>query len=138
MDKKSRRVIYFIPLLFAVIAFPVFAHPGRTDGAGGHTNHSTGDYHYHHGYEAHRHYDIDGDGIVDCPYDFKRATIQKDRNYGNSINSFSKERQSKSETKGMGLAVVALSVPFLLYLLPLIIGIYDIVRGLINNLKKRH
>ena len=46
------------------------AHPGRTDSDGGHYNHSTGEYHYHHGYSAHQHYDTDGDGVVDCPYTF--------------------------------------------------------------------
>ena len=60
-------------LLFLAMMLPltVSAHPGRTDSAGGHTDRSTGEYHYHHGYSAHQHYDMDGDGIVDCPYDFK-------------------------------------------------------------------
>jgi hypothetical protein len=40
-----------------------FAHPGKTDKNGGHTDKSTGEYHYHHGYEAHQH-----DGDV-CPLD---------------------------------------------------------------------
>lgn len=48
-----------------------YAHPGRTDSAGGHTDKSTGEYHYHHGYPAHQHYDMDGDGVPDCPYEFK-------------------------------------------------------------------
>ena len=56
-------------LLFSMI-FPVFAHSGDTDANGGHTDHSTGQYHYHHGYSAHSHYDIDYDGGIDCPYDF--------------------------------------------------------------------
>lgn len=46
------------------------AHSGRTDSNGGHTNHATGEYHYHHGMPAHNHYDIDGDGRIDCPYTF--------------------------------------------------------------------
>lgn len=50
------------------------AHPGRTDSNGGHTDHSTGEYHYHHGYPAHDHYDLDGDGKADCPYEFKNQT----------------------------------------------------------------
>ena len=48
----------------------VSAHSGRTDSSGGHYNHSTGDYHYHHGSSAHDHYDIDGDGTIDCPKSF--------------------------------------------------------------------
>lgn len=50
------------------------AHPGRTDANGGHWDNSTGEYHYHHGYSAHDHYDMDGDGVVDCPYDFVDRT----------------------------------------------------------------
>lgn len=52
----------------------VYAHSGRTDSQGGHMNHSTGEYHYHHGFSAHQHYDKDGDGILDCPYDFNDKT----------------------------------------------------------------
>ena len=47
------------------------AHSGRTDSSGGHN--SPDGYHYHHGYPAHQHYDIDGDGIIDCPYNFVDA-----------------------------------------------------------------
>lgn len=50
------------------------AHPGRTDANGGHWDNSTGEYHYHHGYSAHDHYDMNGDGVVDCPYDFVDRT----------------------------------------------------------------
>lgn len=46
----------------------VTAHPGGTDSSGGHTDSSTGDYHYHHGYPAHSHKDTDGDGNLECPY----------------------------------------------------------------------
>lgn len=52
-------VLFFV-MLFCV---PVHAHSGRTDEFGGHYDHSTGEYHYHHGYEAHQH----NDGK--CPYD---------------------------------------------------------------------
>lgn len=71
----SRPFKYAI-LLFLVMILPVtvLAHPGRTDSQGGHTDHSTGEYHYHHGYSAHQHYDMDGDGKADCPYDFKDKT----------------------------------------------------------------
>ena len=69
------------PFKYAILVFlvmilpvPVLAHPGRTDGKGGHTDHSTGEYHYHHGYSAHQHYDMDGDGKADCPYNFKDKT----------------------------------------------------------------
>lgn len=60
----------------------VSAHSGRTDGNGGHTNRSTGEYHYHHGQPAHDHWDMDGDGDVDCPYEFEDKT-----NHNSSNNS---------------------------------------------------
>ncbi len=47
------------------------SHSGRTDANGGHYNHSTGEYHYHHGLSAHQH-----PGGV-CPYQ-KQDTSEKD------------------------------------------------------------
>ena len=61
-------------MLVLLLAVKVSAHSGRTDSSGGHTNRATGEYHYHHGYPAHDHYDMDGDGIVDCPYLFDDQT----------------------------------------------------------------
>lgn len=60
--------------LFACILLTASAHTGKTDSSGGHYDHSTGEYHYHHGYPAHSHYDVDNDGFVDCPYDFDDQT----------------------------------------------------------------
>lgn len=60
--------------LVAVLALLTLLHSGRTDGNGGHYNRSTGEYHYHHGQGPHDHYDIDGDGIVDCPIKYYRDT----------------------------------------------------------------
>ena len=68
-----RRFVLLILIVF-VLTIPVRAHPGGTDGNGGHYDHSTGEYHYHHGYGAHDHEDLDGDGVLDCPYNFKDKT----------------------------------------------------------------
>ena len=65
-----RRFILFLILLVLCVT-PASAHPGRTDSQGGHYDRSTGEYHWHHGMSAHQHYDMDGDGILDCPYTFK-------------------------------------------------------------------
>lgn len=46
---------------------PAYAHPGRTDGKGGHYNRSTGEYHYHHGMSEHQH-----PGGV-CPYSISKS-----------------------------------------------------------------
>lgn len=54
----------------ALICAGVLLHPGRTDSQGGHTDRSTGEYHFHHGFPAHQHEDRDGDGVAEyCPYD---------------------------------------------------------------------
>ena len=72
---------FFCCLLFLVLAFSLVlsasAHSGGTDSQGGHTDHSTGGYHWHHGYSAHQHTDKDGDGDLDCPYDFVDRTEER-------------------------------------------------------------
>lgn len=90
--KRRALLICFAVCLFFLLVAPVFAHPGRTDGKGGHTDHSTGEYHYHHGYSAHDHYDMDRDGIVDCPYDFDDKTDHI------PTEATSSENNSKSNT----------------------------------------
>lgn len=67
MKKRILSLFLCLTLLVAV-TIESSAHSGGTDSRGGHRDHSTGDYHYHHGNPAHDHYDIDGDGIIDCPY----------------------------------------------------------------------
>ncbi len=54
--------ITVIAVLILVFSTTALAHPGGTDKYGGHTDHSTGQYHYHHGHEAHQH----PDGV--CPF----------------------------------------------------------------------
>ncbi len=77
MIKKFSLCIIMALLLLTVAS----AHPGRTDSHGGHYDSETGEYHYHHGYAAHQHTDLDGDGKADCPYNFDDQT---DHNSGNS------------------------------------------------------
>lgn len=76
-----RRIVSCAILLLLIVSLSMsaVAHPGRTDANGGHTDRSTGEYHYHHGYPAHQHTDIDGDGIPDCPYDNKQKTNDQTR-----------------------------------------------------------
>lgn len=71
-----RKILFALFAAFTVALFILtsFAHGGGTDYKGGHYK-DNGDYHYHHGYPAHDHYDTDGDGIDDhCPYEHKDDT----------------------------------------------------------------
>lgn len=68
MKRMKNALVFCGTLILAILLIiPSFAHPGRTDSKGGHTNHSTGEYHYHHGYPEHQH----PNGV--CPYDKKAA-----------------------------------------------------------------
>lgn len=70
MIQKILTVLIALSMLTMLIS-PVNGHPGRTDSDGGHYNHSTGEYHWHHGQPEHQHKDLDGDGIYEyCPYDY--------------------------------------------------------------------
>lgn len=90
---KKKISLVFTMLFLSAILLPITAsaHKGRTDAYGGHYDRSTGEYHYHHGYEAHQHYDMDGDGIPDCPFDYDDKTGQRS---GTSSSSNAKSYQS--------------------------------------------
>lgn len=60
--------VFVLLLTLLVLFVPSGAHSGRTDSQGGHTDRSTGEYHFHHGYPAHQH----ENGV--CPYDFDETT----------------------------------------------------------------
>ena len=88
MLKKKLAFLLVIPVI-ACLSLQVFAHSGGTDSSGGHTDRSTGEYHYHHGYSAHDHKDMDGDGILDCPYDFKDKTNNSNSSDNRNNNNHS-------------------------------------------------
>ena len=85
MKNYLLRFCIIVLCVFLIFPLSVAAHPGKTDYAGGHYDRNTGEYHYHHGYSAHSHYDMDGDGIIDCPYNFDDKT---DHDSSNGTNSF--------------------------------------------------
>lgn len=70
----KRLISFFLFAILFCFSITVSAHPGRTDSKGGHTDRVTGEYHYHHGQPAHQHYDVDGDGMIDCPYMFNNQS----------------------------------------------------------------
>ncbi|MGN1418496.1 MAG: YHYH domain-containing protein [Acutalibacteraceae bacterium] len=69
--KKFISIILSVVFLLSFMFLITSAHPGRTDGNGGHYDRDTGKYHYHHGYPAHQH----TNGI--CPYDYDDAVTDK-------------------------------------------------------------
>ena len=83
----------FVFALCLCLLVVVSAHPGRTDSQGGHYVSGTGEYHYHHGYSAHEHYDKDGDGVLDCPYTFSG----KPNSSGNHSGSYTIKNKSPSD-----------------------------------------
>ena len=114
--KKKIIAISIITLIIASIPLVVKAHPGRTDSRGGHTNRSTGEYHYHHGQSAHDHYDMDGDGKVDCPYDFKNKTTSKATKETTEVTHNNKADKKSSDTLA-GILIFGIYV-FLMFVLP--------------------
>lgn len=79
---KTIKIILSVISLMLVLSFCCFAHSGGTDNNGGHTDHSTGKYHYHHGMPAHDH----EQGL--CPYDFDTT-----KEYEDAVKS---EKQQKT------------------------------------------
>lgn len=101
-----RKILFLVICTFCLsfICIMAHAHPGRTDSNGGHTDHSTGEYHYHHGYPAHDHYDIDGDGIIDCPYDFIDKNNQSSGNISESSTSARRSYETSTASLSPGSA----------------------------------
>ena len=89
MSEMKKKIIaaIFIFILVNLLLVIVLGHQGSTDFRGGHYDRSTGEYHYHHGYSAHDHYDMDGDGIIDCPYNFDDKTDHDNHNSNSNDNS---------------------------------------------------
>lgn len=86
-----KKKICCVALALLLLITPAHAHSGRTDSNGGHYDHSTGEYHYHHGYPAHQH----PNGV--CPYDFDDKTGQSSgTSGGGGTSSGSQEIQSNS------------------------------------------
>lgn len=69
-------------VIIVFISIGVLFHPGRTDEDGGHTDHSTGEYHYHHGYPAHQHPD------GKCPYEDQKPVYTHHESNSGSSKSF--------------------------------------------------
>lgn len=105
MNKMKKNIIVpiFIFIVANLLLVIAFAHGGSTDFRGGHYDRSTGEYHYHHGYSAHDHYDMDGDGIVDCPYNFDDKTDHSNNGdaEGNKTDKFYESANGSSSSENV-------------------------------------
>lgn len=88
---RARRIAALVLCFVAMLSFvgATALHPGRTDANGGHWNHATGEYHYHHGYPEHQH----TNGV--CPYEFDDKTGQTTAKAQTQTETNSTERKSK-------------------------------------------
>ena len=100
------RIIIFTLLFLILLSSVISAHPGRTDGSGGHNG--PDGYHYHHGHPAHDHTDLDGDGELDCPYGYKDNTKNNSGSGNNNNNNNSAD--SKTEPTQLSPLVIYLIV----------------------------
>lgn len=133
-------VLCFVLCLFANVAS---AHSGKTDFNGGHYDQTFNEYHYHHGYPAHQHYDMDGDGVIDCLYGFNDNTnLNSNSSFGsndttnnNSITSESNTANAKDKiTFGKVVGVILLIIPLslmTLYVLYISLGLIGIMIELV-------
>lgn len=95
------------------------AHSGGTDSNGGHYNHSTGEYHYHHGYPAHQH-----PGGV-CPYD-------KSETKATQLVRYTEEKDSTAEDETRLHAVLVLGGA-----VGSIVILDEAVEGIIDRFRRR-
>lgn len=154
--KKTMIWLLVVASIIFSLQMSVLAHSGRTDGSGGHYNHSTGKYHYHHGYSAHDHYDMDGDGDKDCPYKFNAETDYdiSDKDNGDTGNNHGKQNSNDeayddtndiNATKGkpwysyIGIVIVGamLLIPIACVLFSVFFTLWKLVEWSIDKIKNR-
>lgn len=143
-----KRLLAFLLAFLLLLSPTVLAHSGKTDANGGHYDRSTGEYHYHHGYPAHQHYDMDGDGVADCPYDFDDKTDRSSRSDSGSRHAVQstprpspqKSDDSKAKHISTGEIVVLtifapIAIPLALLYAFMFIG--DPILALIDRIKEK-
>ena len=86
---KKISVIFITVIVIVSFSQFVAAHPGNTDDSGGHYNHSTGTYHYHHGYPEHLH------KFGECPYGYAVDKTLYQSVYHHNTEAEKEEREQK-------------------------------------------
>lgn len=139
-----KRLLAFLLAFLLLLSPTVLAHSGKTDANGGHYDRSTGEYHYHHGYPAHQHYDMDGDGVADCPYDFDDKTDHSSRSDSGSSHAVqstprpSPQKSDDSKTKHISVGeIVTLVILAPIVVLYAFMFIGDPILALIDRIKEK-
>lgn len=119
-----RRKTAIFLLLLILLCIPAAAHSGGTDENGGHIDHSTGEYHYHHGYPAHQH-----DGGV-CPYNFvNKSGSTSGSSSSKSSGGVTVSSLSEREGPRFGDALLALLVTAPVALFSFLPLSFDVTKG---------
>lgn len=139
----KKRLLTLLLCLF-LLCPSALAHGGKTDANGGHYDRSTGEYHYHHGYPAHQHYDMDGDGVADCPYDFDDKTDHSSRSDSGSSHAVqstprpSPQKSDDSKAKHISVGeIVALVILSPIVVLYAFMFIGEPILALIDRIKEK-
>ncbi len=137
--KKFIKIACVVALCIALFTTAIYAHSGGTDGSGRHYDHSTGDYHYHHGYSAHDHYDIDGDGIKDCPYDFDYDSVNKAVSDANEEESKNTTKKNKTFWSICGDILICFIIAIIAFpLITILLGLIALLPKKISNFLEEH
>ena len=127
----KKKLIFLLLLISSLLILPVSAHPGRTDSRGGHHDSTTGEYHYHHGHSAHQHEDLDGDGILECPYNFDDQTGSRSGSSSNTDSTALSKEKSERTFPPILIPIICLAVVWLLC------WAFALIDFLIQKLKNR-
>jgi hypothetical protein len=117
---KKLVCLVFVALVVALSLCTAFAHGGRTDDNGGHYDRDSGEYHYHHGYSAHQHFN------GKCPYEDETTTCKSE----DCSSSVIKENSDSTFMDFIGnflMFLLCFSIWFCIWILP----------GIISDIKKK-
>ena len=92
-------------IVTTILSVTTFAHPGNTDGNGGHYSRSSGEYHYHHGYPEHQH----EDGM--CPYKSDDNTVENDTSSADEYTKRYLEARAKRGLPPLSFEEQAVNLP---------------------------
>ena len=111
--KKILTIVITVMVIMA-LCVPVlsYAHSGGTDSKGGHTDHSTGEYHYHHGYPAHQH--TGGR----CPYDYDNNTKYNSSGSSKTNSKSSSSSSSKDSNEPLiAIPIITVTISYVILVL---------------------